>query len=143
MTKIYLATSWKNKYYEGVLSTLSIAGYDVYDFRQEGFGWQEIDKDWKDKFHDHKAYLEALNKPRAEIGFKRDFDAMRAADICVVLTPSGRSAHMEFGWMIGQGKPGYVLLTDPQEWDLMYKMANKICLSTQELLTALYEGTKK
>lgn len=137
MTKIYLATSWKNQYYPYVLHDLRSAGHQVYDFRENGFGWQEVDPLWKDKFADHNAYLDALGHPRAVDGFNRDFSAMKNADTVVVLTPSGRSAHMEFGWMIGQGKVGFVLLTDPQEWDLMYKMAHKICLSIDELIWEL------
>lgn len=137
MRSIYLATSWKNQYYPDVLNQLREAGHSVYDFRQDGFSWDSIEPNWTKLWGDHQAYLRALEHPRARTGFERDFLAMNTADTCVILTPSGRSAHMEFGWMVGQGKPSYVLLTEPQEWDLMYKMAKKICLTIGELLEEL------
>lgn len=46
-------------------------------------------------------YLDALEHPLAEAGFRSDFDAMRQADVCVLVLPCGASAHSEAGWMKG------------------------------------------
>jgi hypothetical protein len=51
--------------------------------------------------------------------------------------PCGRSAHLEAGYFVGAGKPLYIVIYDPCEPELMYKMATQICLSERELIAAL------
>jgi nucleoside 2-deoxyribosyltransferase len=49
--------------------------------------------------------------------------------------PAGKSGHIELGYAVGQGKPGYILLEkEPERWDLMYAFATKIFYHI-ELLT--------
>ena len=52
-----------------------------------------------------------------------------------MLLPCGKSAHLEAGWFIGRGKSTFILLEDKDsvESELMYKLANKICLTLIEL----------
>lgn len=115
-------------------------GHQVYDFRhpndeQVGFSWTDIDPNWKD--WDIDEYRNALFSPCAEKGFNRDFNAMKDADVCVLLLPCGRSAHTEAGWMKGHGKKVVVLMTQPQEAELMYKLFDKVVSNTTELLRYL------
>jgi hypothetical protein len=63
-----------------------------------------------------------------------DFSAMRWADTCVMLLPSGRSAHLELGWMAGAGKRTCILTQDGEEPELMALLADKICISIEEVL---------
>ena len=107
MAKIYVASSWRNDLQQQVVSLIREKGHQVYDFKhpddvQVGFSWAEIDPNWKD--WDVDEYKTALVSPCAEEGFTRDFNAMKDADICVLLLPCGRSAHTEAGWMKGHGK---------------------------------------
>ena len=49
--KIYVASSWRNVYYEDVVKALREAGHDVYDFRNppsgdEGFKWSKVSEDY-------------------------------------------------------------------------------------------------
>ena len=49
MAKIYVASSWRNKYYPEVVEALRKAGHQVYDFRNpphggNGFHWTDIDE---------------------------------------------------------------------------------------------------
>ncbi len=49
MAKIYVASSWRNKYYPEVVEALRAAGHEVYDFRNPphggaGFHWTDIDE---------------------------------------------------------------------------------------------------
>jgi nucleoside 2-deoxyribosyltransferase len=44
---------------------------------------------------------------------------MDHADCCVLVLPSGRSAHLEAGYMAAQGKPVYTLALERVEPDLM------------------------
>lgn len=112
--KVYVASSWRNPLQPGIVSLLR-RDHQVYDFREpsegeHGFSWSEIDPAWLGWASDE--YLEALKHPVAEHGFKLDFDAMKWADACVLVLPCGRSAHLEAGWLSGQGKTTVILLDD-------------------------------
>ena len=80
-------------------------------------------------------YRAALDDDYAKIGFNRDFDAMKAADVCVLLLPCGRSAHLEAGWMKGAGKKVIAFIHPGEriEPELMYGMLDGIALSFREL----------
>lgn len=140
MSKIYLASSWRNPYQPLVVKALREAGHEVYDFRNpssgdEGFKWKNVDGLWEKWSNDD--YINALNHPVAERGFKNDFDAMVWADVCILLLPCGRSAHSEAGWMQGTGKPTYVILTEKQEPELMYKLFAGIFTKIEDLISSL------
>jgi hypothetical protein len=142
MMRIYVASSWRNGVQPSVISFLREAGHEVYDFRNPsegdiGFHWSEIDPAWQQWSFD--AYRSALSHPVADAGFKSDFDAMKWADACVLVLPCGRSAHLEAGWFAGAGKPLVILILEKCEPELMYKMADSICLSMDELLSRLEE----
>lgn len=62
---------------------------------------------------------------------------MEWADACVLVLPSGRSAHLEAGWFAGKNKPVYVLTRDGEEPELMAKMCTAICTSFSELMDAI------
>lgn len=63
---------------------------------------------------------------------------MKWADVCVLVMPCGRSAHLEAGWFVGAGKPTLILLENGEP-ELMYRMVgtNNICVSLIDLLGAL------
>lgn len=137
---LYLASSWRNLHYTAVHAALQDAGHVVFDFRHpepgsNGFHWSAIDPDWK--AWDPVKYREALNHPVASHGFGLDYGAMQRADAGVLLLPSGRSAHLEAGYFVGAGKPLVIIIPEPQEPELMYLMADHICLSLEEALVAL------
>lgn len=140
MAKIYVASSWRNLAQPGVVTMLRAGGHEVYDFKNPphgrgGFGWKEIDPNWQQ--WTAAQYREALKSPHAEDGYRSDMDAMEWADICVLLLPSGRSAHLEAGWFAGKGKPVYVLTRDGEEPELMAKMCTAVVTSWGELQDAL------
>ena len=56
--KIYVASSWHNHLQQGVVAMLRGRGHQVYDFREHGFGWDEIDENW-DSWTTHD-YVTAL-----------------------------------------------------------------------------------
>lgn len=138
--KIYVASSWRNHLQQGVVAVLRAAGHEVYDFKNpadgnNGFSWKQIDPNWKmggpvtpDQ---HRKMLE---HPIAQAGFKCDMDALRECDVCVLVLPCGRSAHLELGWAVGAGKSSVVLEPEPIEPDLMYLMCDQLCTSFDELL---------
>lgn len=143
MRRIYVASSWRNPHQPAVVGALRGAGFEVYDFRNpepghNGFAWGDMDRRWQE--WEPKEYRDALSHPVAQKGFGLDFGAMEWADTGVLLLPSGRSAHIEAGYFNGAKKHLYILLLEPQEPELMYLMADGICLSVDELVSALAEG---
>lgn len=138
--KIYVASSWRNVYQPAVVAKLREVGHEVYDFRNprpgdNGFSWSVIDPLWQ-SWQPYQ-YTSAIVHPVAEAGFKSDFDAMRWADACVLVLPSGRSAHLEAGWFCGQGKQCIVFIPEPVEPELMNKLASHICTNMDGVLAAL------
>ena len=141
MSRIYLASSWRNAEQPAVVRALRVAGHDVYDFRNppggipNGFRWSELDGDWLN--WTAKQYRANLQHPLAQAGFKSDFDGMKWADVGILLLPCGRSAHLELGWMAGAGKRTIVWMHDGQEPELMALLAGEICTSLDEIVAAL------
>lgn len=132
--KIYVASSWRNRHQPSIVKLLRNWGHDVYDFRNppngSGLGWEELAQDWETWSTDK--YMEALAHPLAEDGYNSDFRAMQDCDALVMVMPCGRSAHLEAGWAVGNGKPVAILLMELSEPELMYKMAD-IVRDTGEL----------
>lgn len=135
--KIYLASSWRNKFQPSIVSRLRRDGFDVYDFRNPPKSsrfqsWGLVSKNWQS--WTKQDYLQALKHPIAVEAYYSDFNAMKQADVCVLLLPSGRSAHVEAGYMKGKGKPVYVLdLDENPATELMYKIFDGIFLSYGDL----------
>ena len=137
--KIYVASSWRNEMQPEVVMALRLAGHEVYDFRNpregdRGFGWSQIDPDWQQ--WTPKQYVRALKHPIARAGFDSDFEAMKWADVFVLVQPCGRSAHLELGWACGAGKKTAILLADGEP-ELMVKMCDLIALSMEEVIAWL------
>ena len=139
--KIYVASSWRNQHQPSVVISLRLAEHQVYDFRnpspgEHGFAWAQIDLDWSN--WSLTQYREALKSPVAQKGFKLDKGGLNWADTCVLVLPCGRSAHLEAGYMIGDGKQCFFYLPEEGfEPELMYLLGTKITLSMQELLKEL------
>ena len=129
MGRIYVASSWRNKFYPDVVKRLREKGHEVYDFRNpphggHGFRWTEIDAkalEWS-----FNQYSEGLHHPLAERQFAADLEAMEWADTCVLVLPCGRSAHTEAGWFAGAGKRVIAYIPERMEPELMYKLFDAV-----------------
>jgi hypothetical protein len=147
--RIYVASSWRNERQQKVVQQLREAGHEVYDFRNpapgnHGFHWEEIDANWQR--WSAKEFIKALDHAVAETGFDHDYTAMQWAEAFVLVLPCGRSAHLELGWAAGMNKVTFVLLEQEKyEPELMYKLANYICVSihTVKMLLEKYEESKE
>lgn len=133
--KIYVASSWRNLLQPAIVTMLRGCGHEVYDFRNpapgnNGFAWSEICKRWQD--WTPQEYREALEHPIAKRGFSYDMNALEECTACVLVLPSGRSASFEFGWAIGHGKRGAVVMFEKCEPELMY-LGNSILTTPDEL----------
>ena len=134
--KIYVASSWKNTHYLDLLQRLRDAGHEPLDWRVGGFGWRETGVS-QETMTAQQYRDEVLLHPRACEGFKNDFDKMNEADCCVLLLPCGRSAHLEAGWFWGHAKPMHIYIPIFDTPELMYKGADSICFTIDELLHEL------
>lgn len=145
--RIYVASSWRNPIQPVVVSMLRRERHEVYDFRNPesdggAFSWSEVadphenfDPDIWQKWTNTEA-IAALEHPIARGGFASDWTALTRATCGVLVVPSGRSAHLEAGVMVGMGKPVAVLLTAPgQEAELMYAMTDLVTESLQRLVS--------
>jgi hypothetical protein len=129
--KIYVASSWRNEHQPQVVSDLRAAGHEVYDFRNPahqtaGFRWDAIDPRWQ--AWTSEEYARGLSHPVAKEGFARDMEALVQCDACVLVLPSGRSAHLEAGYAAGSGKLVVVYIPSGVaiEPELMYAMATSV-----------------
>ena len=140
MAKIYVASSWRNKYFPEVVARLREAGHEVYDFRNpphggNGFRWTDIDEkapEWT-----FAQYDEGLHHPKAERQFAADLEALEWADTCVLVLPCGRSAHTEAGWCKGRGMKTIVYIPKMEEPELMYKLFDAVTDSIEGILAAI------
>ena len=133
--KIYVASSWRNNVQPVVVEILRDFGHLGYDFRNpkaddHGFHWSEIDPDWQT--WGARQFRDNLDHAVAKDGFATDYDAMKWADTFLLAMPCGRSAHLELGWAIGQGKKTAILLSNGEP-ELMYKLADELLCSQAEL----------
>lgn len=137
--RIYIASSWRNPIQPEIVLALRAAGHEVYDFRNPapgnaGFSWSEVDPNWLD--WTPGAFAEKLNShPVAARGFGFDKAGMDWCDTCVLVLPCGRSAHLEAGYLAGQGKDTYILLhPDKFEPELMYLLNTACALDIQQII---------
>lgn len=143
MSRIYIASSWRNEEPPDIVKILREQGHNVYNFRDPphragGFQWSSIDKDWES--WSPGAFRMALyNAEIASHGYTADMRAMEWAECCVLVLPCGRSAHLEAGWFAGKGKHSYIYLPSELkvEPELMYLMNTHICISISELIASL------
>ena len=140
MSRIYVASSWRNQFYPEVVKCLLEDGHEVYDFRNpphggKGFMWNNIDE--KANEWSFAQYKKGLTHPLAERQFAADLEALQQADTCVLVLPCGRSSHTEAGWMAGAGKRVIVFIPEMVEPELMYKLFDRVVGSLDELVTCL------
>ncbi len=138
MKSIYIIGSLRNRQKIIDLGTrLRNYDYDVFD------SWiaagPEADDFWQDYANERGlSYREALNDYSARHVFEFDKHHLDRCDIAVLCLPAGKSAHIEMGYMVGRGKPVYVLFDQvPDRYDVMYNFATDVCFSEEELFDTL------
>lgn len=134
---IYLIGSLRNPLVPEIAQAIRRQGYEVFD------DWYaagpEADDYWQ-AYENARGHtiLEALRGYAARNVYtfdRRHLDAARAA---VLVLPAGKSGHLELGYMLGCGKPGYILFDkDPERYDVMYQFASGIFISLDELIITL------
>lgn len=137
---IYLIGSLRNDRPAEVANELRGHGFDVFDCWHA----QGTDADWHWERYEKRrghSYREALAGKAACNGFDFDYRHLKACHAGVLVMPAGKSGHLELGWILGQGKLGYILLDgEPERYDLMYKLATAVCYNVDELVAAMREA---
>jgi hypothetical protein len=133
---IYLIGSLRNPDIPKIANQLREAGHEVFD------DWHaagpNADDEWKRYEQERgRSYVEALKGHAAVNVFWFDRKNLFRAEQVVLALPAGKSGHLELGWALGQGKPGYVLLDNPDRWDVMYQFANGVFVSVDDLIEHL------
>lgn len=143
MSRIYVASSWRNQDQPLVVEKLRGEGHEVYDFRHpaegnDGFTWKNVMPSWSPSGGGTvpvEEYVANIGHPKAVEGFGLDFDAMKWADTCVLVLPCGRSAHLELGWAVGAHRRTAIILDGPNVVpELMYRMVDLLATDVGEVI---------
>jgi nucleoside 2-deoxyribosyltransferase len=135
--KVYVIGSLRNPRVLDVANALRKLEIEVFeDWASPG---PECDDHWQDyEKRRGRTFIEALNGHHAQNQYQFDKKHLDEADAAVLVLPAGKSAHMELGYIVGQGKRGYILLDgEPERYDLMYLFATGIFLTVEDLYTAI------
>lgn len=133
-TVVYLIGSLRNPKIPELATELREAGFEVFD------DWfsagPEADDYWRDyeKGRGH-TLPQALEGHAANHVFEFDLHHLERADVVVLALPAGKSGHLELGYAIGKGKVAFILLdSEPDRYDVMYRFANKVVATVDELV---------
>jgi len=133
LKSIYLIGSLRNPAVPEFANELREFGFDVFD------DWfapgPAADDFWRDyeKVRGH-SYGEALKGYAARHIFEFDKFHVDRCDAGIMLMPAGKSGHLELGYMLGKGKPGYILFDqEPERYDVMYQFATGIFFKKEDL----------
>jgi len=140
---IYVASSWRNPRQEVIVRILREVGYNIYDFKHptendSGFHWTDVWKQFDTYWREGtmEQFIKALEHPIAIDGFNKDMEALKNADVTILVMPCGRSAHLELGYAVGAKQHTAILLSDGEP-ELMYKMVDKIATSIGDIIVWL------
>lgn len=137
--RIYIIGSLRNPCIPQVAKAIrdAMPGIEVFD------DWYaagpEADDYWK-KYEQERgrSYDEALEGYAARNVYAFDKRHIDASTDVVLVLPAGKSGHLEFGYSIGQGKKGHILLEpDTDRWDVMYQFATSVQHDLDGLIKAL------
>lgn len=134
---VYVIGSLRNPRITEVANTLRQAEHDV--FEDWHAGGPQADDEWQRYERERgRTYREALYGYHAQHVFAFDKYHLDRANAGVLVMPAGRSAHLELGYLVGQGKPGFVLFDEePARFDIMYQFATSVCFAVEELVQEL------
>lgn len=134
---IYLIGSLRNPRIPEIAKELRVAGHEVFD------DWYaagpEADDYWQryEQARGHD-FQRALKGYPAQHVYNYDRFHLDRMGTGVLVLPAGKSGHLELGYMIGQKKPGYILMDgEPERFDVMYNFASGVFTNMDDLLRTL------
>jgi hypothetical protein len=137
MKSIYIIGALKNRTIPRLANEIEKLGIEAFD------SWQSPGPD-ADVYLKKYERLRGRNHLQAMKGYAAlhifEFDRLHLdrCDAAVLVMPAGKSGHLELGYTIGKGKPGFILFDkEPAKYDIMHLFATDIFYSTTDLLKAL------
>lgn len=137
MKRLYLIGSLRNQNIPLLSAALRQENYEVFD------DWfaagPEADDYWQAyETNRGRSYAEALAGRAACNVFRYDKANLDRADAAILLLPAGKSGHLELGYFIGTGKPGFIAIPDnPGRYDVMYNFATGVATDYATLVGLL------
>lgn len=142
----YLIGSLRNERISEIGNTLRASGINIFD---SWFAAGPLADDcWRDyeqaRGHD---FPKALRGYAAQHVFEFDKRHLDRTDGAILCLPAGRSGHLELGYVIGSGKPGYILMEgEPERFDVMYAFTQVhgggVFYDINELIAAIKQNDK-
>lgn len=136
--KIYLIGSLRNPAVPVVADQLRAQGFEVFD---DWFAAGHEADEWLQRYEQNRghSYREALRGHAVNHVFHFDEHHLDDCDMAVMLLPAGKSAHLELGYVRGQGKPAFIWMPngEPERWDVMYRFATDLVYTFDELIEAI------
>lgn len=134
---VYIIGSLRNATVPDLGNDLRRAGFDPFD-DWWGAGHEADDK-WRDyeniRGRDHKA---ALYGYAARHVFNFDKFHLDRCDVAVLVMPAGKSGHLELGYFVGTGKPGFILFDAvPERYDVMHNFATDVFYDVPSLIEGI------
>lgn len=137
MKSIYVIGSLRNPDIPTLASKLRVCGFNAFD------DWYaagpKADDHWQayEKAKGH-TFEQALAGYAARNVFNYDKSHLDRCDAAVLVMPAGKSGHLELGYFIGRGKPGYILMDkEPERYDVMYGFATAVVTRFADLMVEL------
>lgn len=144
MASLYLIGSLRNPRIPDIAKVLRerIPNLEVFD------DWHAAgpiaDDCWRDyEKHRGHSYVEALQGYASKHVFEFDRLHLERCDMAMLVLPAGKSGHLELGFMLGRGKPGFILLEDgitddaTFRYDVMYRFATGVCETLDDAVRAI------
>lgn len=137
MKSVYLIGSLRNEKIPQVGNLLREHGWDAFD------DWYGAGHEADDKWRDYenlrgRQHRDALFGYAARHVFEFDKRHLDRCDLAVLVMPAGKSGHLELGYFVGTGKPGFIYFDAvPDRYDVMHQFATDVFTSDQELISGL------
>lgn len=134
---LYIVGSLRNPKVPITAKRYREAGWDVFeDWFAAG---ETADDSWqayeKDRGRDFKS---ALKGYAAQHVYRYDKSHLDRCAMGLLVLPAGKSGHLELGYLIGCGKPGFILLDgEPERFDVMYNFAAAVYTNIDEALLGM------
>jgi hypothetical protein len=112
-------------------------GFEIFD---QWWTASEDADDWLRDYFKFRGlnYKDAIHSYAAKHIFSFDKHHLDRCDVGVLVMPAGKSCHLELGYLVGQGKPGYILFDEePERVDIMHNFANDVFFNIEDLINEL------
>lgn len=139
MSKVYLASSWKNeRLVKNIAEILRLKGHEVDAFCDYANGRFVFSFDQLPDVSEKNA-ITVLDEPMVQKAFQEDKKWIDWADGVLLILQSGKSAHLEAGYAKGQGK--FLIIYQQEffkgEFDVMYGFADLVTDDFNEVVKFL------